>query len=196
MDDFYHPENRRWQEKFNSRALADRLKSITLHDELTDRDRAFIETRDMFFISTVDDEGRPTVSYKGGDPGFVKVVDSRTLAFPNYDGNGMFLTAGNIDRRADVGLLFIDFENPIRLRIHGSATVSTQDPLASDYPEALFITRIEIRNIFVNCGRYIHKYKKLASSDFLPRENQTTPQPDWKRDPHFSDVVPDLEHDE
>jgi len=125
----YHAGNRDWQDKFDSRRLADRLQELTVHDEIDDQDRAFIEARDMFFISTVDQHGRPTVSYKGGDVGFVRIVDNKTLALPGYDGNGMILTAGNIASNNHVGLLFIVFENPMRIRLHGAATVHADDPL-------------------------------------------------------------------
>ena len=66
-----------------------------MHETIDEDDRAFIEGCDMFFIATADAAGQPQCSYKGGDPGFVRVVDERTIAFPSYDGNGMYLTAGN-----------------------------------------------------------------------------------------------------
>ena len=107
-DDLYHDGNREIQATFDSERLADRLTQIIVHDEITDEDRQFIESRDMFFISTVDSQGRPTVSYKGGEVGFVRYVDKKTIAYPGYDGNGMFLTAGNIASKNHVGLMFID----------------------------------------------------------------------------------------
>jgi len=190
MSDLYHSRNRIWQDQFDSRRLADRLEKVIVHDEIEDRDREFIESRDMFFISTVDAMGRPTVSYKGGQVGFVRVVDTKSIAFPGYDGNGMFLTAGNIASREDVGLLFIDFENPMRIRLHGTATVCSNDPLLDEYAEAQFIVRVKVRNMFVNCPRYIHKYKKLDTSKFVPRQGCTTPTPEWKTSDEFEGVLP------
>jgi uncharacterized protein len=125
----YGDAHRRLQDQFDSRRLADRLEQVTQHYEFTESDKAFIESRDMFFLATVDHEGRPTCSYKGGDPGFVRVLDKTTLAFPSYNGNGMFLSMGNIAARDQVGLLFIDFETPNRIRVQGRAEVTADDPL-------------------------------------------------------------------
>jgi uncharacterized protein len=190
VTEIYHDGNRYFQDEFDSRRLADRLVDVIVHDELEERDRKFIESRDLFFISTVDDSGRPTVSYKGGTVGFVHVVDKKTIAFPGYDGNGMFLTAGNIAKNKDVGLLFVDFENPLRIRLHGTATVHTDDPLLSEFKEAQYIVRISVRNLFVNCPRYVHKFKRVNSSEFVPREGCTTPEPEWKSTAEFEDVLP------
>ena len=190
MDSIYHKGNRELQEAFDSRRLADRLNDMTVHDEITDRDQAFIEARDMMFISTVDANGCPTVSYKGGNVGFVKVLDKKTLAFPGYDGNGMFLTAGNISQDAAIGLLFIDLENPMRLRAHGRASVHLEDDLMGHYPEAKFIVRVRLDNLFINCPRYIHKYKKIKTSEFVPQSGRETPEPEWKGRDEFKDVMP------
>lgn len=106
----YHEGNRELQDRFDSRRIADRLEDVTLHDYFTDDDCAFVEDSSMFFLATADAEGQPDVSYKGGMPGFVRVIDAETLAFPNYDGNGMFKSLGNILVNPKVGLLFIDHE--------------------------------------------------------------------------------------
>lgn len=186
----YGEAHRALQDEFQSRRLADRLNEIIVHQELTDEERQFIESRDMFFLATVDQDGHPTCSYKGGDPGFIRAVDSRTLAFPCYDGNGMFFSAGNIRGQGDVGLLFIDFESPNRLRVHGTATVSDDDPLLARHHEAQLMVRIAIREIFINCGRYIHRYQKLERSPYAPVAGCPTPVPDWKRLPVVEDVLP------
>ena len=190
MDDMYHDGHRKIQDQFDSIKLADRLNEVIVHDELTDEDRSFIETRDMFFISTVDEEGRPTVSYKGGDIGFVRVIDSKTIAFPGYDGNGMFLTAGNIVSNNEVGLLFIDLENPQRMRLHGTAKIDVDDPLQSQFVDAQFVIRVAIRNLFVNCPRYIHRYRKVERSEYVPKRDSNTPAPEWKTLEVVQDVLP------
>lgn len=186
----YHDGNRVVQDRFDSRRLADLVNDVIVHDRFSEEDRALIESRDMFFISTVDSEGRPTVSYKGGAVGFIRVVDDNTIAYPGYDGNGMFLTSGNIMNNPDVGLLFIDFEDPRRLRMHGTATVDTQDPLLAEYVDAKYIIRIKVRNLFINCPRYIHKYQKLEDSEYLPQEGVAAPTPDWKKLDIVQDVLP------
>ena len=190
MNDIYHNGNRDLQNHFDSKKLADRVNELIVHEEITEQERDFITSRDMFFISTVDEQGRPTVSYKGGDVGFVRVIDEKTIAFPGYDGNGMFLTAGNIALNHEVGLLFIDLEQPQRLRLHGTATVFVDDPLLADYIDAQYIIRITVRNLFLNCPRYIHRYKKLEQSEYIPKKGCVAPTPDWKKLDVVQDVLP------
>lgn len=190
MTEIFHKGNVELQEHFNSRKLADRVNELIVHETITDEERAFIESRDMFFISSVDDQGRPTVSHKGGATGFVRVIDEKTIAFPDYDGNGMFLTTGNIALNNEVGLLFIDFENPQRLRLHGTANIVLDDPLLEEYIDAKFIIRITVRNLFLNCPRYIHRYKKLEQSEYVPKKDCVAPIPDWKKLDALQDVLP------
>jgi uncharacterized protein len=164
MGDLYHDGNRELQDRFDTRRLADRIEHVLVHDAFSDRDRAFIESRDMFFPATADEEGRPNVSYKGGDPGFVRVVEADTLAFPNYNGNGMYLSMGNLSENPNVGLLFIDFEGRNRVRVNGQASVDLDDDLRSVWPEAQFVVRLRAREIFPNCPRYVHRYEKVQAS--------------------------------
>lgn len=194
----YHDGNRRLQDRFDTRRLADRIEDRLVRDTLDDADRAFIEARDMFFIATTDADGRPQCSYKGGDPGFVRVLDERTIAFPVYDGNGMYLTAGNLLDQADVGLLFIDFEGRKRLRLNGAASVADCDPLLADYPEAQLVVRVTATEVFPNCPRYIHEYRLVQRSRFVPRAECETPVPGWKRREWANDVLAagDPAHDE
>ncbi|HUR80035.1 MAG TPA: pyridoxamine 5'-phosphate oxidase family protein, partial [Thermoanaerobaculia bacterium] len=166
------------------------LADVKVHDAFTAADREFIERMDMFFLATVDADGQPTCSYKGGDPGFVAVLDDRTLAFPNYDGNGMYLSMGNLAETRAVGLLFIDFESQRRMRVDGTAAISTEPSLTARYPEAQFVVLVEARRIYPNCPRYIHKYKLVERSAFVPRHDAQTPVPDWKRAPWAADVLP------
>ena len=195
MSDFYGTGPRRLQDKFDTRRLADKEIELIIHNEITDGDRAFIESRDMLFLATVDREGRPQCSYKGGAPGFVKVVDQRTIGFPSYDGNGMFLSMGNILENSKIGVLFIDFENPQRLRLNGTATVHEDDVLLPEYHEAQFIVRVQVESLFVNCARYVHRFKRLESSPFVPSVICDTPIPDWKTLAEVQDALPtrDLE---
>lgn len=124
----YHDGSRELQDRFATRSLADRLADVLARDCFAEADREFIESRPLFFLSTADARGRPECSYKGGEPGFVRVLDPQTLAFPSYDGNGMFKSLGNILVNPYVGMLFIDFESPKRLRVNGRATMSEDDP--------------------------------------------------------------------
>ena len=153
----YHEGNRAFQDRFDTRRLADRIEERIVHDAIDDDDRAFIEARDMFFLATVDADGAPQCSYKGGEPGFVRVLDEQTIAFPSFDGNGMYLSLGNIAETARVGLLFVDFDGQKRLRLNGVASIDPDDPLLAEYPRAQCIVRVRATEVFPNCPRYIHK---------------------------------------
>ena len=190
MSSIYSPASRALQDQFDTRRLADRIEAVQVHDRFTPSDRQFIQSRDMFFLATVDAAGQPTCSYKGGDPGFITIVDDTTLAFPNYDGNGMYLSLGNVAATHSVGILFIDFENQRRMRLDGTAHLSMNDPLLESYPEAQFIVRVEAKRIYPNCPRYIHKYRLVERSAFVPRREALTPVPGWKRAPWACDVLP------
>ena len=184
----YRGSHRQLQDRFDTRRLADRLAE-TAGDDLTPF-RDFIEARDMFFLATADASGQPQCSYKGGDPGLVRIVDATTLAFPVYDGNGMFLSAGNLTENPSVGLLFIDFETGSRLRVNGEASVDPQDPLLEAVPGALFVVRVRARSVFPNCRRYVHTHDDARRSVFVPRGDSPPPVPDWKRDPWFAGTLP------
>ncbi len=195
MSEFYSDAHRALQDRFDTRRLADGLEKVVMRTALAEKHKRFIRASDMFFLSTVDHRGWPTVSYKGGFPGFVKVIDDRSLAFPCYDGNGMFYSMGNIADCAKVGMLFIDFENPRRLRVHGSATVSADDPLIQDYREACLVVRVAIENAFTNCARYIHAYAKQAPSKYVPRPDVETPPAEWKRVDVFQEFLSDRDRE-
>jgi len=189
-DPLYHDGNRRLQDQFDSRRIADRLEEVTLHDWFTDQDRAMVDNAIMFFLATADAEGRPDVSYKGGLPGFVRVIDEQTIAFPHYDGNGMFKSLGNIVVNPHVGLLFIDFEEPGRMRVQGTASVDREDPLLADFPGAQLIIRVKAERVFPNCPRYIHRMGLIEYSPFAPEAEYEPPVPDWKMMPAFKDALP------
>ena len=185
----YRDSQRDLQDRFDTRRLADKLAE-TAGDSLVPF-RDFIEARDMFFLATADADGQPQCSYKGGDPGFVQVVDDSTLAFPVYDGNGMFLSTGNLAENPAVGLLFIDFQSGSRLRVNGEATIDPDDPLTTGIPGALFVVRVRARAVFPNCRRYVHTHESDERSVFVPRGDDEPPVPDWKRDPWFAGTLPE-----
>lgn len=155
MTTFYGEQHRRLQDQFDSREIADVLAAAIVRPDIDDDAKDFIESRTFFFLSTVDADGQPTVSHKGGAAGFVRVIGPTTIVFPSYDGNGMFLSMGNIAGDGRIGLLFMDFERPHRIRAHARAVVNRDDPMMGDYPGADLIVRAEVTDIFVNCPRYI-----------------------------------------
>ena len=190
-DQMYHDGMRRLQGVRETQPLADRLEQVTVRAAFTEDDRAFIQRCAMFFIATADADGHPDCSYKGGLPGFVRVLDERTLAIPDYDGNGMYRTWGNVLVNPQVGLLFLDFENPKRIRVNGTAQVSHEDPLLAEFPGAVFIVRVAAARIFPNCPRYIHKMQLVERSRFTPKNECKTPVPGWKAGGWVEDVLPE-----
>lgn len=188
MKKLYGKSHRALQDQFDSRKMADRLNEVIVKKSFDEDAINFINAVDMFFLSTIDQNNRPTVSYKGGDPGFVKVIDETTLAFPSFDGNGMFMSMGNIKQNNKIGMLFISFEKPHRLRVHGEATITEGDSLLKIYPEADLIVRVKLTDYWQNCPRYIHRYKKINGSKYVPKKNKKTPVAGWKK----TDIVQDV----
>jgi len=188
MSNLYGDGHRMFQDQHDTRALADRLEAMA-HAEFDDRDREFIASAPMFFLSTVDDHGMPTVSYKGGKPGFVRLIGANELIFPVYDGNGMYLSLGNLATTRNVGLLFIDFQMPRRLRVQGSARILPQSGLTNDYPGAQHVVSVLATSIYVNCGRYIHRTGDLTYSPHVPDAAGRQPFPLWKRIDKIADSL-------
>ena len=189
MGQRYHQAQRAYQDRFDTRRLADRLAESTTAT-ITEPIKAFIEARDMFFIATADADGWPQCSYKGGEPGFVRVIDPSTLAFPVYNGNGMFLTAGNLAVNPKVALLFIDWSRTTRLRVNGLASVDADDPLVGTFPRAELVVRVTTTEVFANCRRYVHHLELVERSPFVPTAEAPPPVPDWKLDPWFEGTLP------
>lgn len=186
----FSPDQRALQDRFDTRRLADRIDDLLVAEEISDSDAAFLGRLDMFFLATADAQGRATCSYKGGAPGFVRVLDPRTIAFPSYDGNGMYLSAGNLLANPEVGLLFLDLTQGHRMRIDGTASVDFDDPLLADYPEAQFVVRVRTRAVYPNCPRYIHRFEPAERSPFVPEVERPTPVPEWKTMDWSADVLP------
>jgi predicted pyridoxine 5'-phosphate oxidase superfamily flavin-nucleotide-binding protein len=190
MSKLFGDSHRQLQRRFDTERLADRIEERLFREKITAEDRAFIERMDMFFLATADAAGRPNCSYKGGDPGFVRVLDESTIVFPNYDGNGMFLSMGNAAENANVGLLFIDFENQKRLRLNGVAAIDSPAAVNPPYTESQFLVTVSVRQVFPNCPRYIHKMQRVEPSQFVPRPAIRTPVPAWKRMDWAKDALP------
>ena len=190
----YNDGSRRLQDRFDTRRLADRLDERFFQSATIDpKDKEFIERQDMFFLATADEHGHPQCSYKGGDPGFVKVPDDHTVAFPNYDGNGMYLSMGNLLVNPHVGMLFVDFtaKRPSRLRLNGTASIDEDDPLKAAWSGAQFVVRVRATEVFPNCPRYIHRMALIERSRFVPKQDAPPPVPDWKRTDWACDVLPE-----
>lgn len=185
----YGDSHRALHEQFDSQRMAALLETMDT-DEVQPQHKAFIESRDMFWLATVDTEGRPQCQYKGGAPGFIRVIDPKTVVFPSYDGNGRYHSMGNISGTGQVGLLFLDFESPNRLRLQGEATVSADDPLLAEYKDAELIVRIKVTHVIINCPRYIHRMKRVEQSQTVPVADKPTPFAQWKRIDAVQEALP------
>lgn len=186
----FHDKQRALQDKFDTRKLSDRFQETIIQPVINPEDQAYIADKNMFFLATVDDQGQANCSYKGGPRGFVRVLDEKTLAFPIYDGNGMYMSAGNVLANPNIGMLFIDFEQQTRVRVNGIASIDFSDPLMAEFPEAQMIVRVAVRETFPNCQRYIHKMQLLEESSYVPKAACTTPAAPWKSLALVADVLP------
>lgn len=190
MSDLYGNQHKALQKIFETEKLANAVQSNIVSNEFADEHKGFIESRDMFFLSTIDHRGYPTCSYKGGSCGFVKVLNGKTLVFPSYDGNGMYLSTGNITANPKIGMLFIDFETPHRVRVHGTAVADIKSAWLDEFPGAEIIVTVNITEVFINCTRYINKYQRLESSNYVPQKDCAAPSAQWKRIDNLQDSLP------
>lgn len=187
----YTPKALELQQRFDTQTLAAAELQVIVHQQLTAADQAFIRRMEMFWLATVDPQGSPTVSFKGGAPGFVQVHDEGTLLFPCFDGNGMFYSMGNIASTSHIGMLFMDFVTPSRLRVQGDAELTDERSVVKQWPGAQFGVRVRITALITNCPRYIPRMKRLSGSRYVP--NTATgeqPIPAWKRIDAIQGVLP------
>jgi uncharacterized protein len=187
----YNAGSRELQDRFDSRRIADRLEEVNLRDTFTDYQRELIDAAPMFWLATADADGFPDVSYKGGLPGFVRVVGPSEIAFPNYDGNGMYKSLGNVLVNPKVGLLFIRWtDGPRRIRVQGRAALHHDDPLMAEWEGAQFVVRVQAERIFLNCPRYLHRMELAEYSAYAPGAGEEPPVPDWKLRPEYREALP------
>lgn len=188
--EFYSDAQRKIQADQDSENLAGAMAATIVFDELQEDHSDFIASRDYFFLSSVNAEGEPTVSYKGGPVGLVQVLSPKKLAFPSYDGNGMFYSMGNVAEAGKIGMLFIDMETPHRVRVQGTAKVSKDPDLMQRFPGANMVVEVDVTSAFINCARYIHKHQRLETSKYVPDEKGDQPFPSWKRIDLLQDALP------
>lgn len=186
----YGPTHRELQERFDTTQLADTMEAVIVSPTINDDQRAFIEARDYFYLSTVDEDGWPTVSYKGGPKGMLHVEDEQTIVFPSYDGNGMYLSLGNLSADDKVGLLLIDFETPQRLRVQARATLDDTPERLAMFPGAQTVVVLAVEKVFPNCARYIHPHTRVETSPYVPADDGSQPMPSWKRIDLMQPVLP------
>ena len=195
MSRLYGKGQRTFQERFGTQKLADRIEDVAVRDEFDDESSTFIESRDFFFLSTIDENNKPTVSYKGGDIGLVKILDKKTAIFPSYNGNGMFLSMGNILNNAEIGLLFICFERPHRIRVQCKAELLDDEKFKNFFPGSELVVKCTLHELWQNCPRYIHRYQRITQSRYTPDADGNSPLAEWKRIDLFEDVLPQNDKD-
>lgn len=182
--EFYHEGQRTLQDRFDGRRLADALEKHLSRTAFSDSDIRFIEDSEFFFLATA--HGRDVdCSFKGGPKGFVKVTGLATLEWPDYDGNSMYRSLGNVVRSPDIGLLFIRFgSEPRRLRVSGTCELVEQQASSK------FLVRVTARRIFPNCPRYIPDLAAGKPSPYLPDACGPGKKPGWKDMEHLRDALP------
>lgn len=190
-DEFYTTTQRRLQKEGGHEKLSDVVVHAIVRDELEEIHSDYIASRDYFFLSTVTEAGEPTVSYKGGAVGFVKVLSPNRLMFPNYDGNGMWLSMGNIEAASKVGMLFMDMVTPWRIRVQGTAKLSRDPEHLAMFPGANMVVDVGVDVVFQNCARLIHKHERVETSPYVPDETGKQPFPAWKRIDGLQEVLHD-----
>ena len=185
----FSDETKGIQDRFGCGKLAEKMVQHVFYKEFTDKDRAFISNAMFFFLATTDTKGQPQCSYKGGGKGFVKITGASELVFPFYEGNGMYLSAGNIAAMGKIGLLFVDFEGQTRLRVNGVATIDDNHAMNNDVEAAQLVVRVAVSNIHPNCSRNVHKMEMVETSSYTPKSDaENVVAAPWGET--FMDVLP------
>ncbi len=191
----FHEGNRQLQDRYGGRAVADRIVDMVETSEFTDEFRDFVEAVPFFFLATSAGDNTDC-SFKGGAPGFVRVIAPSQLVFPDYDGNRMYKSLGNIVKNPNVGLLFMRFgaeegqgELYLRLRVNGVASVHDDHPELATYPGAQRIVQVDVSHIFPNCPRYVPQMEQVAASRHIPEPGKQQPVPAWKKIPPIAELL-------
>lgn len=186
---FYHDGMRDLQDRFDGRRVADRLAEHRRRYDFWDDDRAMIEAASFFFIATSFGD-YTDCSMRSGMPGFVKIVAPGTIEFPEYDGNSMYRTLGNISRNPNVGLLFVKFDGKTaRIRINGHAAILDDPEALKLHHAAKLVVRVECE-LFSNCPRAVHDLANDRLSAYLPHPDYKPPAPEWKSRDYIKDILP------
>lgn len=191
----FHEGNRTLQDRYGGRGVADKIVELVETSAFTEEFQAFIEAVPFFFLATSSGENTDC-SFKGGEPGFVRVTAPDQLIFPDYDGNRMYKSLGNIVANPNVGLLFINFGAEegqgalyLRLRVSGKASVHDAHPALAGYPGAKRIVQVDVTHIFPNCPRYVPHMELVEPSRHIPQDGKDQPVPKWKEVPPIAELL-------
>ena len=186
---FYHDGMRALQDRFDGRRVADALEKHRIRHDFWDADRALIESTPFFFIAT-SFRDFTDCSLKSGVPGFVKIVGPGTIEYPEYDGNSMYRTLGNIRENPNVGLLFVKFDGATsRVRASGKASLHDDPETLARHTGAKLVVRI-VCELYSNCVRSVHDLTTGAISPYMPRADYDPPAPEWKSRDYIRDILP------
>ena len=191
----FNDGNRELQDKYGGRAVADRIVELVETSTFTEEFQEFVESVPFFFLATSAGDNTDC-SFKGGAPGFVRVTAPDQLIFPDYDGNRMYKSLGNIHENPNVGLLFMRFGAEegqgalyLRLRVSGKASVRDDHEALASYPGAKRIVQVDVTHIFPNCPRYVPQMEEVAASRHIPQVGQEQPTPEWKKIPPIAELL-------
>jgi predicted pyridoxine 5'-phosphate oxidase superfamily flavin-nucleotide-binding protein len=188
--EFYHDGMRALQDRFDGRRVADALARHRRRYDFWDEDRLMIEQASFFFIATSFGD-YVDCSMRSGAPGFVRITGPGELEYPEYDGNSMYRTLGNISRNPNVGLLFVKFDGKsYRIRMNGRATIVDDAETLARHHGAKLVVRVQC-DMFSNCPRSVHNLAEGTLSDYVPRPGHTPPAPEWKSRDYTRDILPE-----
>lgn len=193
---FFHETQLDLQHALGTAGIAARIADTRLRESLEGDDAELVRAAAVFFLATRAPDGTLDVSVKCGRPGFVEIPQLRQLVFPDYDGNGMFRSLGNIRATADVALLFVEFSGRQRkLRLQGRAEVEVcvpqGDRRASGGPQTGPQARVHvsISRVFPNCPRYLPTLAWAQPSAYVDALGREPLEPEWKRKPDLAPWV-------
>ena len=192
------------QKKFETEKRALAFYNLQLLNNLNAEMQQFVSEQEMVFISTSDAKGECDASFRAGDTGFVVVLDKKTLLFPEYRGNGVLASMGNISENPHIGLFFIDFyQNTIGLHVNGKAEILSNEELTADLDllrkikmsskklgsrKPISWIKVDVEEAYIHCSKHIPLMKKidkiihwetddekLKGGDFFNTQNRTKP---------------------
>ena len=192
------------QKKFETEKRALAFYNSQLLNHLNPEMRQFISEQEMVFISTSDSKGECDASFRAGDAGFVTVLDEKTLIFPEYRGNGVLASMGNISENPHIGMFFVDFyQNSIGLHVNGKAEILSNEEFKADpdlsrkielSPKKLGSrkpiswVKVDVEEAYIHCSKHIPLMQKrdkvihwetddekLKGGDFFNAQNWTEP---------------------
>jgi predicted pyridoxine 5'-phosphate oxidase superfamily flavin-nucleotide-binding protein len=167
------------QEEYGTTARAQAFYRNQVIDHLNPAMREFIGRQEMVFIATADQQGEADCSFRAGPPGFVRILSEGALCYPEYRGNGILASLGNISENPHIGLLFVDFgEAKIGLHVNGRARVVENEELAREATTEVRADLAEtggrrserwvvvsVDEAYVHCSKHIPKMRKVGDQE-------------------------------